>query len=88
MVFATILLCHVLAAIGVGPIFTLPFLANTHTAPHAVLVLLRFGAGATLLIRDTALDRAQAGSSPLALPIFGVVFSRGRIDRVCALTGR
>jgi hypothetical protein len=49
MVFATVLLCHVLAAIGVGPIFTLPFLANTPTALHAVLVLLRFGAGATLL---------------------------------------
>jgi hypothetical protein len=49
MFFATVLLCHVLAAIGVGPIFTLPFLANTPTALHAVLVLLRFGAGATLL---------------------------------------
>ena len=47
--FATVLLCHVLAAIGVGPIFTLTFLANTPTALHAVLVLLRFGAGATLL---------------------------------------
>ncbi len=49
MVFATILVCHVLAAIGVGPIFTLPFLATTPSALHAVLVLLRFGAGATLL---------------------------------------
>jgi hypothetical protein len=38
-----------LGAIGVGPIFTLPFLANTPAALHAVLVLLRFGAGATLL---------------------------------------
>ena len=47
--YATVLLCHVLAAIGVGPIFTLPFLANTPTALKAVLVLLRFGAGATLL---------------------------------------
>ncbi len=33
---------------GVGPIFALPFLANTPTALHAVRVLLRFGAGATL----------------------------------------
>ena len=49
MFFATALACHVLAAIGVGPIFTLPLLANTPTALHAVLVLLRFGAGATLL---------------------------------------
>jgi hypothetical protein len=49
MLFATVLSCHVLAAIGVGPIFTLPFLANTPTALHAVLVLLRFGAGATPL---------------------------------------
>ncbi len=49
MFFATVLLCHVLAAIGVGPIFTLPVLANTPTALRAVLVLLRFGAGATLL---------------------------------------
>ena len=28
MLFATVLLCPVLAAIGVGPIFTLPFLAG------------------------------------------------------------
>jgi hypothetical protein len=49
MFFATVLLCHVLGAIGVGPIFTLPFLAKTPTALHAVLVLLRFGAGATLV---------------------------------------
>ncbi len=49
MYFATVLLCHVLGAIGVGPIFTLPFLAKTPTALHAVLVLLRFGAGATLV---------------------------------------
>ena len=49
MFFATVLLCHVLAAIGVGPIFTLPFLANTPTALHAVLVFLRFGAGASLV---------------------------------------
>ena len=49
MFFATVLLCHVLAAIGVGPIFTLPLLAKTPTALHAVLVLLRFGAGAALL---------------------------------------
>jgi hypothetical protein len=49
MFFAAVLACHVLAAIGVGPIFTLPFLANTPTALHAVLVLLRFGAGTTLL---------------------------------------
>jgi hypothetical protein len=48
MYFATIFLCHVLGAIGVGPIFTLPFL-KTPTALHAVLVLLRFGAGATLV---------------------------------------
>ena len=49
MLFATVLVCHVLGAIGVGPIFTLPFLANTPAALHAVLVLLRAGAGATLL---------------------------------------
>lgn len=49
MFLATVLLCHVLAAIGVGPILTLPFLANTPTALHTVLVFLRFGAGATLL---------------------------------------
>jgi hypothetical protein len=49
MYFATVLLCHVLGAIGVGPIFTLPFLAKTPTALHAVLVLLRFGSGATLV---------------------------------------
>ena len=49
MYFATVLLCHVLGAIGVGPIFTLPFLVKTPTALHAVLVLLRFGAGATLV---------------------------------------
>ena len=49
MFLAIVLLCHVLAAIGVGPIFTLPFLANTPTALHAVLVLLRFGAGVTVL---------------------------------------
>lgn len=49
MFFAAVLACHVLAAIGVGPIFTLPFLADTPTALHAVLVLLRFGAGTTLV---------------------------------------
>ena len=38
-----------LAAIGLGPILTLSFLADTPTALHAVMVLLRFGAGATLL---------------------------------------
>ena len=43
------LVCHVLAAIGIGPTFTLPFLAATPSALHAVLVFLRFGAGATLL---------------------------------------
>ena len=48
-VFAAVLVCHVLGAIGVGPIFTLPFLANIPAALHAVLVLLRFGAGATLV---------------------------------------
>jgi hypothetical protein len=46
---ATVLLCHVLAAIGIGPIFTLPFLANTPGALHTVLVMLRFGAGAALV---------------------------------------
>jgi hypothetical protein len=49
MYFTTVLLCHVLGAIGVGPIFTLPLLAKTPTALHAVLVFLRFGAGATLV---------------------------------------
>jgi hypothetical protein len=49
MFFATLLTCHVLAAIGVGPIFSLPFLANAATQLHAVLVLLRFGAGTALL---------------------------------------
>jgi hypothetical protein len=43
-----VLLCHVLAAIAVGPILTLPLLANAPAALHAVLVLLRFGAGLTL----------------------------------------
>ncbi len=49
MYFATVLLCHVLGAIGVGSIFTLPLLTKTPAALHAVLVLLRFGAGATLV---------------------------------------
>jgi hypothetical protein len=49
MYFTTVLVCHVLAAIGVGPTFTLPFLADTPAALHAVLIWLRFGAGATLL---------------------------------------
>jgi hypothetical protein len=49
MYLTTVLLCHVLAAIGIGPTFTLPFLATTPRALHAVLVFLRFGAGATLL---------------------------------------
>ena len=49
MFLATVLLCHVLAAIGIGPIFTLPFLANTPGALHTVLVMLRFGAGAALV---------------------------------------
>jgi hypothetical protein len=49
MYLATILLCHVLAAIGIGPIFILPFLTKTPAALHAVLVFLRFGAGASLL---------------------------------------
>jgi hypothetical protein len=39
----------VLGAIGVGPIFTLPVLAIAPTALHAVLVVLCFGAAATLL---------------------------------------
>lgn len=46
---AAVLLGHVLAAIGVGPIFTLPLLADAPAALRAVLVLLRFGAGATLV---------------------------------------
>jgi hypothetical protein len=45
----TVLFFHVLAAISVGAIFTLPLLATSPVALHAVLVLLRFGAGATLL---------------------------------------
>ncbi len=49
MYLATVLLCHVLGAIGVGPIFTLPLLAKTPTALHDVFVLLCFGAGATLV---------------------------------------
>jgi hypothetical protein len=49
MYLTTVLVCHVLAAIGIGPTFTLPFLATTPRAFHAVLVFLRFGAGATLL---------------------------------------
>jgi hypothetical protein len=49
MYLATVLLCHVLGAICVGPIFTLPLLSKTPTALHDVLVLLRFGAGATLI---------------------------------------
>jgi hypothetical protein len=46
---AVVFLCHVLAAIGVGPIFTLPVLANAPAALRAVLILLRFGAGLTLV---------------------------------------
>ena len=86
MFFATVLACHVLAAIGVGPIFTLPFLANTPAALHAVPV-------SSLWRRhdackpDTPLGRAQAGSPPLALPIVDVVFSPDRIDCVCARAG-
>jgi hypothetical protein len=49
MFITTVFLCHVLAAIGIGPIFTLPFIANAPAALHSVLVLLRFGAGATLV---------------------------------------
>lgn len=49
MTFAIVLACHVLAALGVGPILTLPFLVNTPRALQVVLVLLRLGAGATLL---------------------------------------
>jgi hypothetical protein len=49
MLFTTVLVCHVLAAIGVGPIFTLPLLANAPAALHSVLVFLRFGAGAVVL---------------------------------------
>ena len=49
MYFATVLLCHVLGAIGVGPIFTLPLLAKTATPLHAVLVLLRLSAAVTLV---------------------------------------
>jgi len=47
--FALVLVCHVLAAIGVGPIFTLPLLANAPAALRAVLILLRVGAGITLV---------------------------------------
>ena len=49
MYLTTVLVCHVLAAIGIGPTFTLPFLAKTSAALHAVLVFLRFGAGVTLV---------------------------------------
>jgi F0F1-type ATP synthase membrane subunit c/vacuolar-type H+-ATPase subunit K len=49
MSFAAILACHVLGAIGIGPVLTIPFLSRTPAALHAVLVLLRWGAGATLL---------------------------------------
>jgi hypothetical protein len=49
MYLTTVLVCHVLAAIGIGPTFTLPFLAKTPAALHAVLVFLRFGAGVTLV---------------------------------------
>jgi hypothetical protein len=49
MFLGTVLVCHVLAAIGIGPIFTLPLLADAPAALHAVLVLLRFGAGLTLV---------------------------------------
>ena len=47
--FAVVLVCHVLAAIRVGPILTLPILAHAPAALRAVLVLLRFGAGVTLV---------------------------------------
>ena len=46
---AGIIAGHVLAAIGVGPIFTLPLLADSPAALRAVLILLRFGAGLTLI---------------------------------------
>ena len=49
MLFTIVLVCHVLGAIGVGPIFTLPFLAGTPAALQTVLVVLRFGAGTALL---------------------------------------
>ncbi|MBA3947951.1 MAG: hypothetical protein H0X37_25795 [Herpetosiphonaceae bacterium] len=42
-------LCHVRAAMGGGPICTLPLLANAPAAVRAVLILLRFGAGLTLV---------------------------------------
>ena len=71
MFFSTVFLCHVLAAIGVGPIFTLPFFANTPTALHAVLILLRFGAGATLhplwLYQSSALFLAVIASIAFVL---------------------
>jgi hypothetical protein len=46
---AVVLLCHVLAAIAVGPIFTLPLLADAPAAMRTVLILLRFSAGLTLV---------------------------------------
>jgi hypothetical protein len=46
---AVVVLGHVLAAIAVGPILTLPLLADAPAALHAVLVLLRYGAGLTLV---------------------------------------
>jgi hypothetical protein len=73
MYFATVLLCHVLGAIGVGPIFTLPLLAKRPAALHAVLVLLRFGAGATLgsgILLWVALEPAH----PLGLEVSSALF--------------
>ena len=44
-----VLVGHVLGAIGVGPIFTLPFLTNAPAALQRVLLLLRLGAVVTLV---------------------------------------
>ncbi len=73
MLLSTVVLCHVLAAIGVGPIFALPFLANAPAALHAVLVSLGFGAGATLL-SGILLWVVLKPVHPLWLSVFSALF--------------
>jgi hypothetical protein len=73
MYLAAVLLCYVLGAICVGPIFTLPLLAKTPTALHAVLVLLRFGAGATL-VSGILLWVVLKPGHPLWLDVSSVLF--------------
>jgi hypothetical protein len=70
---ATVLVCHVLGAIGVGPILALPFLSTTPSAGHAVLVVLRFGAVATL-VSGILLWTVLGLEHPLWLTLSSVLF--------------